>query len=115
MCSQGLARFAREDYSGAIDALGEAIGLSQGKDARLYLLRAKVHWTTKNYGHSTQDVMTGIEIDPKMPELKELADDLRKQSDELFVTGTDQMMKKNWVHGALRCPGAIGGPRCRPA
>ena len=45
--------------------------------------------------------MTGIEIDPKMPELKELADDLRKQSDELFVTGTDQMMKKNWAHGAL--------------
>ena len=59
--------------------------------------------------------MTGIEIDPKMPELKELADDLRKQSDELFVTGTDQMMKKNWAHGALRCPGAIGGPRCRSA
>ena len=95
-----LARFVRKDYSGALDSLGVAIGLAPATDARLYLLRAKVHWATKNFGHAALDVVSGLRIDPKLADLVALDTDLRAQSDESFIAGTDLMIKKDY-HGAL--------------
>jgi tetratricopeptide (TPR) repeat protein len=95
-----LARFVREDWSGALEALGVAIGLAPTSDARLYLLRAKVHWATKNFGHAALDVVSGLRIDPKLADLVALDEDLRAQSDESFTAGTDLMIKKDW-QGAL--------------
>lgn len=95
-----LARFVRKDYSGALDSLSVAIGLAQGTDARLFLLRAKVHWATKNFGHAALDVVSGLRVDPNLPDLLALDTDLRAQSDESFNAGTDLMIKKDY-HAAL--------------
>jgi tetratricopeptide (TPR) repeat protein len=95
-----LARFVRKDYSGALDSLGVAIGLAAATDARLYLLRAKVHWATKNFGHAALDVVSGLRIDQTLADLIALDTDLRAQSDESFNTGTDLMIKKDY-HAAL--------------
>ena len=92
-----LARFVGEDFSGALEALGIAIGLNPQNDARLYLLRAKIHWATKNFGHAALDVVSGLRIDSSLGDLVALDADLRGQSDESLVTGTDLMIKKDWT------------------
>jgi tetratricopeptide (TPR) repeat protein len=72
-----IAQFSLTKYHGALQSLESAVALSP-KDARLYLLRAKVYWQTKNYGHAAENVAIGLKAG-RLSELVALSDDLRAQ------------------------------------
>lgn len=97
---RAIAQTRLQHYHEALASLESAIGLSP-HDPRFYLLRARVHWQTKNYSHASQDVVDGLEIG-RLPELVAISEDLRRQSDASYAQGTEHMIAKEWPQ-ALSC------------
>jgi Flp pilus assembly protein TadD len=74
---RALAQFMLGRYSEALRSLSTAAALAP-TDARVFLLRAKVHWETKNFGHAALAATEGLKVG-RLPELVALAAGLRQQ------------------------------------
>ena len=122
---RAVVQFQLKRYHEAVVSIGSAMHIAP-HDPRLYLLRAAVHWQTKNFSHAAQDVADGLAI-RRLPELVALGEDLRAQvkrghlqyrgiqmqnvdranifaaqSDDNYAQGTEFMIQKLWSK-ALVC------------